>query len=396
MVFYRSLGEIPRRRHTQFRDPATGELYYEEMQGEEGFSWTQSFLYHRELPTVITAAESVQLESRDLVSNDPLLPRHVLTHKLGTAGDPVAGRTVIVGNADLTISYVAATRSSGLYRNAIGDELVFVESGSAVLESPYGRLPVADGDYVVIPTSTTHRWVLESEELRLLIVEGTGAGHIRPPKRFMSPVGQFLDGSPFNERDLRAPEELIQDEGPADVVVRTRTGCTRYKYAFHPFDVVGWDGYNYPYALNIADYLPSTGALHLPPPTYVTFEGPGFVVCSFVPRLFDYHPDAVKVPYAHSNVDSDEVLFYTGDFISRAGTGIVQGSMSLHPAGYIHGPQPGSHEKTLKMTSTTETAVMIDTFAPLQIGATALGVEDPGYPWSWARGVGQAVETDGS
>ncbi|WP_219996448.1 homogentisate 1,2-dioxygenase [Nocardioides humi] len=365
------------------------------MQGEEGFSWTQSFLYHRKLPTVITAADSVELESRELVTNDPLLPRHVLTHKLGTVSDPVTGRTVIVGNADLTVSYVAATESSGLYRNAIGDELCFVESGSAVLESPYGRLAVGEGDYVVIPTSTTHRWVLTSDELRLLVVEGTGSGHIRPPKRFMSPVGQFLDGSPFNERDLRAPDELIQEEGEVEVVVRTRTGCTRYQYAFHPFDVVGWDGYNYPYALNISDYMPSTGALHLPPPTYVTFEGPGFVVCSFVPRLFDYHPDAVKVPYAHSNVDSDEVLFYTGDFISRAGTGIEQGSMSLHPAGYIHGPQPGSHEKTLEVKSTTETAVMIDTFAPLQIGAAALGVEDPAYPWSWARGTGQAVAADG-
>jgi homogentisate 1,2-dioxygenase len=394
MVMYRQMGTIPRRRHTQFRDPESGELYYEEMQGEEGFSWTQSFLYHQELPTVITAAESVELEDREMVANAPLLPRHVLTHKLGMTGDAVTGRQVIVGNPDLTVSYVAATQSSGLYRNAIGDELCYVESGTAVLESSYGNLTVGAGDYVVIPSSTTHRWAVTADELRLLVIEGTGVGHIRPPRKFMSPVGQFLDGAPFNERDLRGPEELPAPRtGEADVLVRTRTGCTRYRYAFHPFDVVGWDGYNYPYAFNIGDFLPTTGALHLPPPTYITFEGPGFVVCSFVPRMFDYHPDAVKVPYAHSNVDSDEVLFYTGDFISRAGSGIEAGSMSLHPAGFVHGPQPGSHEKTLSMTSTEETAVMIDTFKPLLIGKAALAVEDAGYPWSWARGTGQVVGT---
>ncbi|CNE86500.1 Putative homogentisate 1%2C2-dioxygenase [Mycobacterium tuberculosis] len=394
MVMYRQMGTVPRRRHTQFRDPESGGLYYEEMQGEEGFSWTQSFLYHRQLPTVITAAEAVELEDRETVPNAPLLPRHVPTHELGLTGDAVTGRQVIVGNSDLTVSYVAATRSSGLYRNAIGDELCYVEAGTAVLESSYGNLTVGAGDYVVIPASTTHRWALTSDELRLLVVEATGAGHIRPPRKFMSPVGQFLDGAPYNERDLRGPEELpAPRSGEADVLVRTRTGCTKYRYAFHPFDVVGWDGYNYPYAFNIGDYLPTTGALHLPPPTYITFEGPGFVVCSFVPRMFDYHPDAVKVPYAHANVDSDEVLFYTGEFISRAGSGIEPGSMSLHPAGYVHGPQPGSHERTLSMTSTEETAVMIDTFRPLQIGKAALGVEDDGYAWSWARGTGQAAGT---
>ncbi|MEU8346277.1 homogentisate 1,2-dioxygenase [Actinomadura meyerae] len=394
MVMYRQMGRIPRRRHTQFRDPESGGLYYEEMQGEEGFSWTQSFLYHRELPTVITAAEAVELDDRETVPNAPLLPRHVLTHKLGVTGDAVTGRQVIVGNPDLTVSYVAANRSSGLYRNAIGDELCYVESGTAVLESSYGDLTVGEGDYVVIPASTTHRWALTSDELRLLVVEATGTGHIRPPRKFMSPVGQFLDGAPYNERDLRAPEVLPAPRtGEADVLVRTRTGCTRYRYAFHPFDVVGWDGYNYPYAFNIGDYLPTTGALHLPPPTYITFEGPGFVVCSFVPRMFDYHPDAVKVPYAHANVDSDEVLFYTGAFLSRAGSGIEPGSVSLHPAGHVHGPQPGSHEKTLGMTSTDETAVMIDTFRPLRIGKAALGVEDDAYAWSWARGAGRAAGT---
>jgi homogentisate 1,2-dioxygenase len=393
-VFYRRLGEIPRRRHTQFRDDA-GNLYFEEMQGEEGFTWNQSFLYHRNLPTVITDAVEVDLERRQPVKNSPLLPRHILTHKLGVAGDPVAGRHFLMGNSDVSVMYVATSRSSGLYRNAVGDELCYVESGSAVLESSYGTVEVGEGDYVVIPTSITHRWRLVSDELRLLVIECTGGGHIRPPQRFLSPLGQFLDGSPYNERDIRGPEALpAPTDGEAEVLVRTRTGNTRYTYAYHPFDVIGWDGYNYPYALNIKDYMPSTGALHLPPPTYLTFQGPGFVICSFVPRMFDFHPDAIKVPYAHSNVDSDEVLFYTGDFMSRAGTGISRGSISLHPAGYVHGPQPGSHERSMSAVSTDETAVMLDTFAPLQLGNTVAGIEDPGYAWSWARGSGKAVKGD--
>ncbi|RBQ15907.1 homogentisate 1,2-dioxygenase [Spongiactinospora rosea] len=388
MVYYRRLGEVPRKRHSQFRG-ADGALYHEEMQGEEGFTWTQSFLYHRRIPTAITAAESHPDGGGPLLPNDPLLPRHLRTHAFKAGGDPILDRRVLMGNSDVTISYVAADTDSPLYRNAVGDELVYVEAGSAVLESSYGRMPVGDGDYVVIPTSTTHRWRLLGDELRLFVVTASGGGHIRPPKRFMSPFGQFLDGSPFNERDIRGPEELTSAEGPAEVYVRHRRGVTRYDYAYHPFDVVGWDGYNYPYALSIRDFTPSTGALHLPPPTYITFEGPGFVICSFVPRMFDYHPDAVKVPYNHANVDSDEVLFYCGgDFMSRAGTGIGMGSISLHPAGYIHGPQPGSAEKSLKVARTEEYAVMVDTFRPLDLGPGLSEAEDPDYAWSWARGAG--------
>ncbi|MEU4571390.1 homogentisate 1,2-dioxygenase [Nonomuraea sp. NPDC023979] len=388
MVYYRRLGEVPRKRHSQFRG-GDGVLYHEEMQGEEGFSWTQSFLYHRRIPTAITAAESRPDTGGGLRPNDPLLPRHLRTHAFEPGGDPILDRRVLMGNSDVTISYVAADADSPLYRNAVGDELVYVESGSAVLESPFGRMEVGDGDYVVIPTSTTHRWRLLGGELRLFVVTASGGGHIRPPKRFMSPFGQFLDGSPYNERDIRGPEELTSADGPADVYVKHRRGLTRYTYAYHPFDVVGWDGYNYPYALSIRDFTPSTGALHLPPPTYITFEGPGFVICSFVPRMYDYHPDAVKVPYNHANVDSDEVLFYCGgDFMSRAGTGIGMGSVSLHPAGYIHGPQPGSAEKSLTVTRTEEYAVMVDTFRPLDLGPDLSEAEDAGYAWSWARGAG--------
>lgn len=386
MVLYRRLGEVPAKRHIQFRDEH-GRLYHEEMQGEEGFSGTQSFLYHRHPPTMITAADRVDDPPADLALNDPLLPRHLRTHDLKPGGDPVTGRNLLLGNDDLSISYAVANADSPIYRNAIGDELCYVESGSAVLESGYGTLAVGAGDYVVVPASTTHRWVLRSAELRVLVAVATASGHVRPPKRFLSPMGQFLDGSPYNERDIRGPEELLTvEDAPADVLVRHRGGVVRYRYAHHPFDVVGWDGYNYPYAVSINDYQPSTGSLHLPPPTYITFEGPGFVVCSFVPRLFDYHPDALPVPYNHANVDSDEVLFYCGgDFMSRSGSGIGMGSISLHPAGFVHGPQPGSAEKAIGVKRTDEYAVMIDTFRPLRLGSAAADVEDRDYPWSWAR-----------
>ncbi|MFI8221249.1 homogentisate 1,2-dioxygenase [Streptomyces sp. NPDC085932] len=383
------MGNVPPKRHMQFRD-GDGNLYHEEMQGEEGFSCTQSFLYHRKQPTAIIAAERHGTRPAELLPNEPLLPRHFRTHELKTGGDPVLDRQLLLGNTQVTISYVTADVDSVLYRNAVGDELVYVEAGSAVLESGYGRLAVGEGDYVLIPASTTHRWRLRSGQMRLLVISAADGGHIRPPKRFMSRFGQFLDGSPFNERDIRGPEELVDvPDEPVDVFVRHRGGKTRYTYAHHPFDVVGWDGYNYPYALSIRDFMPSTGALHLPPPTYLTFEGPGFVVCSFVPRMFDYHPQALKVPYHHANVDSDEVLFYCGgEFMSRSGSGITLGSISLHPAGYVHGPQPGSAERSINAARTEEYAVMVDTFRPLHLGPASESVEDSEYAWSWARGEG--------
>jgi homogentisate 1,2-dioxygenase len=386
-VYYRRVGEVPAKRHTQFRAP-DGALYHEEMQGEEGFTWNQSFLYHRRIPTAITSAEAVPSGEAALVPNDPLLPRHIRTHDVEPAGDAVRNRRTLAGNADVTIACCAATETSPLYRYAVGDELAFVAAGNGVLESPFGTLPVGPGDYVVIPTSTTHRWVVSQGPLRLLLVTASGGGHIRVPKRFLSPMGQLLDGSPYSERDIRVPGGPPDGgAGPAEVFVRSRDSFTRYTYANHPFDVVGWDGYNYPWALSIRDFMPSTGALHLPPPTYLTFEGPAFVICSFVPRLFDYHPDAVKVPYNHANVDSDEVLFYwDGSFMSRSGTGIGRGSISLHPAGFIHGPQPGSAEKSLTADRTGEFAVMLDTFRPLRLSKDLASLEVADYPWSWARG----------
>jgi homogentisate 1,2-dioxygenase len=381
--YYRRVGDVPAKRHAQFRAPDAS-LYAEELVGEEGFSSDSSLLYHRHPPTAIVAAEPVAGGEEELSPNRPLLPRHLRTHDLPGAGDLVAGRTLLLANADVRISTVAASDASGLYRNATGDELVFIESGAARLESVFGYLVVGPGDYVVVPTSTTHRWV-PSGPVRALVIEA--AGHVRPPRRYLSESGQFLEAAPYSERDLRAPDApVIAEAGPADVLVRHRDGLTRYRYVHHPFDVVGWDGCLYPYAFSIHDFEPIVKRFHAPPPVHQTFEGPRFVVCSFCPRPFDFDPQAVPVPYNHANVDSDEVLFYVdGDFMSRKGAGIGPGSITLHPAGFVHGPQPGSVEAGIGQPGTSELAVMLDTFRPLLLGPGAMAAEDASYPWSWAR-----------
>jgi homogentisate 1,2-dioxygenase len=334
------------------------------------------------------AAEPVAEPAGGLADNHPLLPRHFRTHDLTDGPDLVGGRRLLVANEDIRILYGAALGPSSLYRNAEGDELVFLESGFADLESVFGTVTARPGDYVVIPASTTHRWVPQSDEpVRALIIEAHG--HIRPPRRYLSDEGQFLESSPYSERDLRGPvgRPAVDDVGGAAVVVRQRAGLTRYTYAHHPFDVVGWDGCLYPYALSIHDFEPLVKRFHAPPPVHQTFEGPNFVVCSFCPRPFDFDPEAIAAPYNHANVDSDEVLFYVGgDFMSRKGSGIGKGSMSLHPAGFIHGPQPGSVEAAMGKPDTEELAVMVDTFRPLLLAPSARSVEDSGYAWTWAGG----------
>jgi homogentisate 1,2-dioxygenase len=383
--YYRAVGQIPRKRHTQFRAPG-GELYAEELMGSEGFSGASALLYHRGRPTAIVDAKTWEGPQEPLTANVPLLPRHYKTHKLDVGGaDTVTGRQLLLANADVRISYAVAESPSPLYRNATGDECVYVEAGRAVVETVFGPLSVGPGDYVMLPTSTTHRWVPEAGELlRTLVIEATG--HVRVPGRYLSGGGQFLEHAPYCERDLRSPAELSVAEGDdVDVVVRHRGGMTRYTYAHHPFDVVGWDGCGYPYAFNIADFEPIVGRIHMPPPVHQTFEGPNFVVCSFCPRPFDFDPLAVPAPYNHANVDSDEVLFYVGgDFMSRRGSGIEQGSISLHPAGFIHGPQPGSVDASIGKPGTEEWAVMVDTFRPLELGPAATACEDVGYAWTWA------------
>jgi homogentisate 1,2-dioxygenase len=386
MPYYRRVGEVPAKRHTQFRRPDGG-LHAEELMGQEGFSSDSSLLYHRHLPTAIVAAEEYDPPAWTRLPNRPLKPRHLRTHKLDTTGaDAVLGRAHLLANDDVRISYVVADRPSPLYRNAIGDECLYVEAGRATIRSPFGALPVGQGDYVIVPTSVIYQVVPDGgEPVRILAMEATG--HIGPPKRYLSVRGQFLEHAPYCERDLRGPAEPVLDEGTdVEVYVQHRRGWTRHVYAHHPFDVVGWDGCLYPWAFNIADFEPITGRVHQPPPVHQTFQGPNFVICSFVPRKVDYHPLAIPVPYNHHNVDSDEVLFYTGgNYEARRGSGIEQGSISLHPSGFTHGPQPGSVERALGVEYFDELAVMVDTFRPLDLCEPALGCEDTGYAWTWAR-----------
>jgi homogentisate 1,2-dioxygenase len=392
MPHYRRVGEIPPKRHTQFRAP-DGQLYAEELMGTEGFSSSSSLLYHRRPPTALVAAEAVPENDPGLGPNEPLLPRHLRTGTLPAGGDLVADRMLLLANASVRLLVAQPTQPSGLYRNAIGDEVVYLRQGSARLDSVFGSLECHAGDYVVVPTSTTHRWIVEEgEPVHALILEARG--HVGPPDRYLSATGQFLEHSPYCERDLHAPDEpLVAGGADADtrveVLVRQRDGLTRYRYAHHPFDVVGWDGCLYPYKVSIHDFEPITGRVHQPPPVHQTFAGPRFVVCSFVPRKLDYHPLAVPVPYNHANVDSDEVLYYcAGDFTSRKGAGIEPGSISLHPAGFIHGPQPGSVERALGQEATDEMAVMLDTFDPLLLADGARACDDADYAWSWARSAG--------
>jgi homogentisate 1,2-dioxygenase len=385
MPYYRSVGEVPRKRHTQFRQP-DGSLYAEELMGQEGFSSDSSLLYHRAMPTAIVAAEEFDPPAWSRTPNRPLKPRHLRTHKLDTAGaDPVLGRAHLLANDDVRISYVTADRPSPLYRNAVGDECLYVEAGALRVESTFGVLDATAGDYVIIPTSVVHRLVPTGDEpVRLLAIEATG--HIGPPKRYLSVRGQFLEHAPYCERDIRGPAMPLLEAGTdVEVLVQHRRGWTKHVYANHPFDVVGWDGHLYPWAFSIHDFEPITGRVHQPPPVHQTFQGPNFVICSFVPRKVDYHPLSIPVPYNHHNVDSDELLFYTGgNYEARRGSGIEQGSMSLHPSGFTHGPQPGAAERSIGIDYFDELAVMVDTFRPLDLCDAALTCEDTGYAWTWS------------
>jgi homogentisate 1,2-dioxygenase len=393
MAYYRRSGEVPPKRHTRHRTP-TGGLYSEELMGEEGFSSDSSLLYHTGVPSAIVDATPWELPDQATTENRPLLPRHLRLHTLfderdAKAADVVTGRRLVLANADVRISYVAAAQASPLYRNAVGDECVYVESGAGAVETVFGTLAVRQGDYVLLPRSTTHRWLPAGPEpLRCFLIEANS--HIAPPKRYLSRYGQLLEHAPYCERDLHGPDGPLLVEGTdVEVLVKHRgargvTG-TRYAYPTHPFDVVGWDGCLYPYTFNVADFEPITGRVHQPPPVHQVFEGTGFVICNFVPRKVDYHPLSVPVPYYHANVDSDEVMFYCGgDYEARKGSGIAQGSISLHPGGHSHGPQPGAVERSLGAEFFDELAVMVDTFRPLELGEGGRAAEDAAYAWTWA------------
>ncbi len=394
MTYYRSVGAVPPKRHTQFRAP-DGRLYSEELMGEEGFSSDSTLLYHREIPSAIVASRPWSLPDLATTPNHPLRPLHLRLHELFPADaeptDVVQGRRLVLANPDVRISYVLASEPSPFYRNAMGDECVFVEAGSARVETVFGSLDVSAGDFVVIPRATVHRWLpTGAEPVRAYCVEATS--HVRPPQRYLSRYGQLLEHSPYCERDLHGPQEPLLVEG-TDVEVLTKhrgpgpSGVVGsvVVHATHPFDVVGWDGCLYPYRFAVSDFEPITGRVHQPPPVHQVFEAAGFVICAFVPRKVDYHPLAIPVPYYHSNVDSDEVMFYVaGDYEARRGSGIARGSVSLHPGGHSHGPQPGAVENALGKDYFDELAVMVDTFRPLELGEGALASDDGAYAYSWA------------
>ncbi|HMJ80560.1 MAG TPA: homogentisate 1,2-dioxygenase [Candidatus Dormibacteraeota bacterium] len=384
-MHYVQRGSVPRQRHTQHRAP-NGSLYAEELFGVEGFTGRSSLLYHLVPPT-----RTHHIEEGPLVeiaaATDPL-HRHrlVKTAALEAHGDVVSGRIPMFYNADVVLGVVrpaTAMPEGHFYRNGVADELLYVHEGTGRFDSVFGLLEYGPGDYLVIPIGTT--WRLEPDDgsaQRMLWLETPG--ELEPPRRYRNDYGQLLEHAPYYHRDIRVPGEAAahDEQGEFTIHVKARGRITRYHYRQHPFDVVGWDGYLYPYAFNIADFQPITGRVHQPPPVHQTFQGRNFVVCSFVPRKFDYHPLAIPAPYNHSNINSDEVIYYVaGNFMSRRGVEI--GSFTVHPAGIPHGPHPGTVEASIGKEATEELAVMVDTFHPLELTVQAADLEDERYPYSW-------------
>lgn len=383
MTYYYKLGEIARKRHTQFRQ-ADGSLYHEEVMGIHGFAGAQSILYHLRPPTAVRRVGLVATAPLVYEEAGPLRPRHLRAAPLPAGGDAISGRVPLMGNSDVVLHIARPSEPmSYWYKFAHGDDVMFIHEGTGVLESQYGRLRYGPGDYLVVPTGVIWRLLPDAgSPQRMLVVESFG--HVAPPKRYLNNYGQFLENSPYCERDIRPPDELVthDEAGEFEVRVKARDQITCFVYDHHPLDVVGWDGHLWPFAFNIADFEPITGRVHQPPPVHQTFDGPGYVLCSFVPRLFDYHPLAIPAPYNHSNVDSDEVLYYVeGNFMSRRG--IEVGSFTVHPNGIPHGPHPGTYEGSIGKQSTEELAVMVDTFRPLRLTKRAVEMEDEGYVYSW-------------
>lgn len=386
MPHYHRLGNIPHKRHTQYRKP-DGSLYSEQLFSTEGFSSDYSLLYHLYPPTQVRSTDPPVDMTPELAPEDLLRHRSFQGFQVQPERDYLISRRPLLVNNDCQISLSACRESMTdyFYKNADGDELVFVHEGTGVLHTMYGELDFQPGDYLVIPRGTIHQFHFQTPENRLFIVESRSP--IRYPKRYLSKAGQLLEHAPYCERDIRPPSRLSAIDEKGDFLIRVKKQQKLYglHYASHPFDVVGWDGCCYPFAFSIHDFEPITGRVHQPPPVHQTFEAHNFVVCSFVPRLYDYHPQAVPAPYNHSNIDSDEVLYYVdGDFMSRKH--VTRGMISLHPSGIPHGPHPGTVEKSLGQKETKELAVMVDTFHPLKLTRFALSLEDPGYIASWMQG----------
>jgi homogentisate 1,2-dioxygenase len=382
MPSYLREGQVPPKRHIQFRRPDGG-LYAEELFSTKGFESVYSLLYHLRPPTATLDVRSWERPAIRFASNEPLRNRHFKTAELALPGmDAIESRTPVLGNDDLILSIANAEQPMEyFYRNTGGDELLFIHSGEGTLESQFGQLAYRAHDYIVVPTGTTYR-ILPASPTRMLVHESTGT--VRIPRKYRNEFGQLEEQAPYYDRDFRAPvlQPPIEQRGEYEVRVTSGARHAIYIVQNHPCDVIGWDGYCYPYAFNLEEFAPITGKLHQPPPAHATFEAPGAAFCAFVPRLFDYHPLAIPVPYNHSSVDCDEVLYYvSGNFMSRRGVG--EGSITLHAAGAPHGPQPGAVESSLGKTSTDEIAVMVDTFKPLQLTQAALECEDPAYFRSW-------------
>jgi homogentisate 1,2-dioxygenase len=384
---YRQLGSIPPKRHTAHRhEPGfKGEgIYYEEVITTAGFGRAYSIAYHLQPPTRIRKIEPAGTVPVETVDQPVLRHHHLKSGRIPRRGDPITGRVPLLINADVVIARCRpGVPQAELYRNAAADEVLFIHHGKGTLSSPYGVLPFRPFDYIVIPHCTTYRIDFESgSEPDLLVVEASN--NILIPPRYLNPDGQLRLGAPYGERDLHGPGELLVMEREGDVPVLIKDGArlSRYVLAHHPFDVVGWDGMVYPFTFNADDFEPITGTIHQPPPIHQTFETTGFVLCTFAPRMLDTHPEAIKVPYVHSNVQADEVLYYVrGRFGSRRG--VEEASFTLHPRGIPHGPHPGTIAASRSMTRTDELAVMIDTVRPLALTRQAMELDDPAYPYSW-------------
>jgi homogentisate 1,2-dioxygenase len=383
MPYYHQLGNIPHKRHTQFRKP-DGSLYSEQLFSTEGFSNDYSLLYHINPPTQIIQTEKPEDITPQIAEERMLSHRSFEGLKIKSAKDYLQSRKAVLVNNDVHIVLALPEQSltDYFYKNADADELIFVHEGSGILKTMYGELHFGYGDYLVIPRGTIYQIYFDDEINRLFIVESFSP--IRFPKRYLSNNGQLLEHSPYCERDIRVPQNLVTHDEKGDFVIKVKKKGLLYgiHYATHPFDVLGWDGCCYPYAFSIHDFEPVTGRVHQPPPVHQTFEANNFVVCSFVPRLFDYHPQSIPAPYNHSNIDSDEVLYYVdGDFMSRKN--VTRGMITLHPSGIPHGPHPGSVQKSIGARETQELAVMVDTFHPLMLTKQALEIENENYNLSW-------------
>jgi homogentisate 1,2-dioxygenase len=383
MPIYHTLGKIPAKRHTVYRQP-NGKLYAEELVSTEGFSGMYSLVYHTHPPTIVKSLGTPYSVEPKIAKEKHLRHTSLLGFNIKQEDDYLKSRKPVLVNADLQISLAAPRKSMTdyFYKNSQADEVIFIHKGTGTLKTGFGKIEFSYGDYLVVPRGTIYQMEFDDENNRLFIIESYSP--IRFPKRYQNQFGQLMEHAPFCERDIRRPNDLetFDQEGDFKILIKKQGLIYPYTYGTHPFDFIGWDGYHYPWAFSIHNFEPITGRVHQPPPVHQTFEAHNFVICSFVPRKYDYHPEAIPAPYNHSNVDSDEVLYYVdGDFMSRKS--VVQGQITLHPGGIPHGPHPGSVEKSIGKEKTDELAVMIDPFRPLMITEEALLIEDENYHKSW-------------